>query len=374
MQQVFPDVEGPRGDTDLARLSPFYARKRAGRHRSSLPNRLVLGETLTWGRLGMADEKEALAVTHGNIFRRYWGSILTTLGLILVSSLLWLLQPFLLGVAIDGLIADDWSGVIWLAQLQFGVLAIGMTRRFYDTRVYARIYRDIAEQAVTASQEASLELTRITARAGMLREVVSFFEFSLPSSLRAVINLVGSVALLWFLSKTVLIACAIAIVLMALIGIGFSGRIRSLSRNISDQQEREVDVIAQQSRTETREHFRLLARWQIAFSDTDVIMFGLSNVVLTGVLLFALYQTVSVANAEVGTIFAVFSYVTRFQFAAYNLPYTYQQLLRTLEITERVNRLDQAAEEQEKTKTDPRRTQAASLASALALFDLKRRR
>ncbi|MEO1658566.1 MAG: ABC transporter six-transmembrane domain-containing protein [Pseudomonadota bacterium] len=325
----------------------------------------------------MANEGPALAVTHGNIFRRYWAPILTTLGLILFSSVLWLFQPFLLGVAIDGLIADDWSGVVWLALLQVGVLTIGMTRRFYDTRVYARIYRDIAEQAVTASQEASLELTRITARAGMLREVVSFFEFSLPSSLRAVINLVGSVALLWFLSKTVLIACGVAIVLMGIIGFAFSGRIKSLSRRISDQQEREVDVISQGSRDDTREHFRRLARWQIAFSDTDVIMFGLSNVVLTSVLLFALYQTVSVDNAEVGTIFAVFSYVTRFQFAAYNLPYTYQQLVRTLEITERVNRLDDTAEGGvEKEKTPPLRTkrEAASLASTLALFGMKRRR
>lgn len=343
------------------------------------PCRLVnggLGRMGCWGQT-LAGDEQGLAVTHGNIFRRYWAPILITLGLIFVSSLLWLFQPFLLGVAIDGLIADDWSGVVWLALLQLGVLMIGMARRFYDTRVYARIYRDIAEEAVTASQEASLELTRITARAGMLREVVSFFEFSLPFSLRALINLVGSVALLWFLSKTVLIACAIAIGLIVLIGWGFSGRIQSLSKRISDQQEREVDVISQDSRDETRDHFRKLARWQIAFSDTDVIMFGLSNVVLTGVLLFALYQTVSVDNAEVGTIFAVFSYVTRFQFAAYNLPYTYQQLLRTLEITKRVNRLDDTAEggvEKEKTPPTKAKRRAANLASTLALFDLKRRR
>ncbi|MEO1041172.1 MAG: ABC transporter six-transmembrane domain-containing protein [Pseudomonadota bacterium] len=329
----------------------------------------------------MADNARGLAVTHGNIFRRYWGSILTTLGLIFASSILQLFQPFLLGVAIDRLIADNWSGVVWLALLQVGVLAIGMARLFYDTRVYARIYRDIAEEAVTASQEASLELTRITARAGMLREVVGFFEYTLPSSLRSVINLIGSVLLLWFLSKTVLVACAIAIVVMVIIAVGFSGRIRSLSRRTSDQQEREVDVIAQQSRSDTREHFSKLARWQIATSDTEVIMFGLSNVVLTGVLLFALYQTISVENAEVGTIFAVFSYVTRFQFASYNLPYTYQRLIRTLEITERVNRLDDDVEDDAEEHDDretpkPRSTRrdAAVLASTLALFGMKPRR
>lgn len=329
----------------------------------------------------MADEPQGLAVTHGNIFRRYWVSILITLGLIFVSSLLQLFQPFLLGVAIDRLIADNWSGVAWLALLQVGVLAIGMARLFFDTRVYARIYRNIAEEAVTASQEAALELTRITARAGMLREVVGFFEYTLPSSLRAVINLIGSIALLWFLSKTVLVACAIAIVVMVIIAVGFSGRIRSLSRRTSDQQEREVDVIAQRSRRDTRAHFRQLARWQIATSDTEVIMFGLSNVVLTGVLLFALYQTISVENAEVGTIFAVFSYVTRFQFASYSLPYTYQRLIRTLEITERVNRLDDAIDEEtddtkdrEPSKPAGARRDAAVLASALALFGINRHR
>ena len=144
-----------------------------------------------------------LNITHGRIFRRYWGSILVTLGLILASASLWLMQPYLLGLAIDGLTQGAWRGVAYLAGLQVLVLFIGGARRFFDTRVYTRIYRDIGEETVAASQAAGLPLTRMTARANMLREVVRFFEFRVPATLRSFINLVGSLGLLYFLSAPV---------------------------------------------------------------------------------------------------------------------------------------------------------------------------
>ncbi len=280
-----------------------------------------------------------LNITHWTILRRYWGSILGTLALIALSTGLWLLQPWLLGRAIDGLVADDWRDTAYLGLLQVSVLIIGAARRYYDTRVYTRIYRDIGEETVTASQEAGMPITMVTARANMLREVVRFFEFRVPSTVRAAINLVGSLGLLAILSVPVFFACLIGMGSIVVLSLVFSGRLFRLNSNLNDQMEREVDVFEASAPSETRDHLAALAGWQIKRSDIEALMFALTSIIMLGVLLFSLYTVVSVENAQIGTVFSVFSYVTRFQFAVNNFPAAYQESIRTLEITRRINQI-----------------------------------
>ena len=283
-----------------------------------------------------------LNITHGRIFRRYWGSILVTLGLILISATLWLMQPYLLGRAIDDLTSGQWRGVAYLAGLQVLVLMIGASRRFYDTRVYTRIYKDIGEETVTASQQADVPLTRMTARANMLREVVRFFEFRVPATLRSFINLVGSLGLLYFLSVPVFLACLGGVVFIAITSAIFSGAILRVNAKLNDQLEEEVDVFASRSNETLRGHLSTLAGHQVRRSDLQVLMFGLNNIGMMGVLLFSLYQVVSVEQAAIGVVFSVFSYVTRFQNAVEQFPSTYVELLRTVEITRRINAVEVA--------------------------------
>lgn len=290
----------------------------------------------------MADEKvgrKTLNVTHWRIFLRFWGSIFGTMTLVVVSTLLWLLQPYLLGRAIDGLVADKWIEVAYLGALQVGVLMIGMLRRYYDTRVYTRIYRVIGEEVITASQVYGLELTRLTARANMLREVVRFFEFRVPATIRSAINLVGSLALLALISTPIFYICVAGMGVVVLISLLFSGPIFRLNKSLNDQLEHEVDVFEARSPTRTEEHLAAIAGWQVKRSDVEVGMFGILNLTFTMVLLFSLYFVVSVQNEAIGTVFAVFSYVVRFQTAVNQFPAVYQESLRTLEITRRINQL-----------------------------------
>ncbi|MEO1015045.1 MAG: ABC transporter six-transmembrane domain-containing protein [Pseudomonadota bacterium] len=291
------------------------------------------------GRNKEADQFGPLGgpITHWAIFRRYWLSIIGTLGLIMLSAGLWLFQPYLLGLAIDGLVEDDWLGVAYLAALQVGVLIIGGARRYYDTRVYARIYRDIGAEAVSAAQAAGVEITRTAARANMLREVVNFFEFRVPSIIRASIDLVGSLVLLAFLSMNVFYASLGALGAILLSSVLFGGRLLRLNKGYNDQLEQEIDAYQANSRRQTDAHLSALAQWQIRRSDTQVWIFGLTSFVLMGVVLYALYDTVSVKEAAIGTVFAIISYVRRFQIATFEFPAAYQQIIRTLEITRRIN-------------------------------------
>jgi ABC-type multidrug transport system fused ATPase/permease subunit len=281
--------------------------------------------------------QKALNITHGRIFSRYWASILVTFALIVISAGLWLVQPFLLGVAIDGMVKGEWVGVLSLAALQVVALLVGAARRIYDVRVYTRIYRDIGEEALVASHAAGVELTRVAARASMLREVVTFFEFRVPATLRSFIDLVGSLAFLAFLSMPVFFTCLGGAVAISLTAGLFSGRLIRVNAALNDQLEREVDIYASRSTEEARDHLRALTGHQVRRADLQVAMFSVNSLALIGVLLYSLYHVVSVEGAAIGAIFAVFTYVIRFLAAVDSLPTAYVELLRTVEITRRIN-------------------------------------
>ena len=276
-------------------------------------------------------------ITHGGIFRRYWRSITGTLALIIGSAGLWVVQPYLLGVAIDDLTNQQWRGMAWLGGLQVAALLVGGAGRFYDTRVYSRIYREIGAEAISASQAAGLDVTRVAARANMLREVVSFFEFRVSGLIRAVIDLVGSLTLLAILSTSVFYASFAAMAAIGAASLLFGGVLFRINRAYNDQLEQEIDVFRARARARTDEHLAALASWQVKRSDVQVAIFGLTSLVLTAVVFFALYDTVAVQGAAIGLVFSIVSYVRRFQIATFQFPAAYQQLIRTLEITRRIN-------------------------------------
>ena len=57
-------------------------------------------------------------ITHGSIFRRFWKPISGTFALLTVENILSVAEPALFGLAINRLVAQDWTGLAWLAALE----------------------------------------------------------------------------------------------------------------------------------------------------------------------------------------------------------------------------------------------------------------
>ncbi|MEM9327918.1 MAG: ABC transporter six-transmembrane domain-containing protein, partial [Bacteroidota bacterium] len=85
-----------------------------------------------------------------NIIGRQRWPFLITLVMVLLEAGLFVLFPLLIGRAIDETIAGSYSGAIALGLLGLVTLLVGAFRRFYDSRVYAKLYRrlggDLASQ------------------------------------------------------------------------------------------------------------------------------------------------------------------------------------------------------------------------------------
>jgi ABC-type bacteriocin/lantibiotic exporter with double-glycine peptidase domain len=267
------------------------------------------------------------------LLKRFAGRFALTLTLVVLEAAGWILFPLVIGRAIDSVLADSTRGLWEFAILGIVTMGIAVLRRIVDSRAYARIYVTLGEE-MAASAAGSSTSTR-TARLGMLRELVEFFENSLPELVNAVLGLVGTVLILAALNVPVFLGCLV-IAVATVVLYALTGRLTMrYNRGLNDEHERQVDAVDSGDPGRLATHLRAMMRWNIRLSDLEAANFGVNWVFMIALLVFAV-SAATTETAEYGAVFAIVMYVFQFVESMMMLPFFYQQWLRLREISGRL--------------------------------------
>ncbi len=267
------------------------------------------------------------------LLKRFAGRFALTLGLVVLEAAGWILFPLVIGRAIDSVLADSTRGLYEFAVLGIVTMGIAVVRRLVDSRAYARIYVTLGEEMAESAAGSSTS-TR-TARLGMLREIVEFFENSLPELINAVLGLVGTVLILAALNVPVFLGClVIAVATVVLYALTGTLTMR-YNRGLNDEHERQVDAVDSGDPGRLATHLRAMMRWNIRLSDLEAANFGINWVFMIALLVFAV-SAATTETAEYGAVFAIVMYVFQFVESMLMLPFFYQQWLRLREISGRL--------------------------------------
>jgi len=275
-------------------------------------------------------------ITLKTLLRRFWKKALVTWVLVILEGVALLLMPLVIGWAVDDLIQGETGGLIQLGALCLVLLVIGAGRRFYDTRIYAGIYRKVSNELVSRETARQTRVSKISARTNLFTEFIEFLENSLPDIFNQLIGFAGTLGIIMFFDLQVLGACLVGSVLISAIYLLSQGRMLRLNRGQNDEFEKQVDVIVAQSQPAVKNHFRRLMRWNIRLSDLETINFSLTWVVLAGVLLFSVYVTATSASATFGQVVSIIMYVFGYIESVMAFPLYYQQVIRLHDIASRL--------------------------------------
>ena len=175
------------------------------------------------------------------LLRRFGGRIAGTLSLVVLEAVGWVLFPLVIGRAIDGVLAGSRHGLFELAGLGIVAMGIATTRRLVDSRAYAGIYARLGEELIGGQSGSTTSIQ--TARLGMLRETVEFFENSVPALVRSIVELGGPILILSALSRPVFYGCLAVLGVTAAV-YALTGRITTrYNRELNDEHERQVDAV-----------------------------------------------------------------------------------------------------------------------------------
>jgi ABC-type multidrug transport system fused ATPase/permease subunit len=271
------------------------------------------------------------------VFRAERWRLALTYAVTLLENLFYLLYPLTVGVAIDGLLAGrgPWALVplvtIWALHI-----AVGAARQVYDTRVFARIHAEVATRTIARQRAAGVGTTEIAARSVMSRELVDFFEREVPTIATAALGLVGGIAMLFLYDRVVGLTAALLMVPVLAVYAAMGRRAHALNKDLNDETEREVDLIARGRLGPLASHFRRRGRLRVRLSNVEAGSWSLVELFSITAVVLVLLRATGLPDVQAGELYAMLAYVWRVLECLDQVPLLVQRLARLLDIRRRL--------------------------------------
>ena len=257
-----------------------------------------------------------------------------TLFLILLEALLAILFPLFIGYAIDSAIEMNPWGPIQLGILGLLTLLVGVGRRVFDSRFYAKIYQKIGLQAAMSLEDN--ESSKKAARLGMIKEFVEFLENALPELIGSIIGLIGVIVIIATLNEKVFYGSILMAILVFILYVFTSSKTVHLNKMANDEYEKQVDVLSMNDEGQLKYHLKQVMKWNIKLSDLEATNYSISWFIMIGFLVASIIVSVDEGIVKYGALFSLIMYVFQYIEDVVNLPLYYQNYLRLREISGRL--------------------------------------
>jgi len=265
-----------------------------------------------------------------------------------------LLRFYFFGEAINDLIKGSYHGLIVLTVVHLVYLLIGTVRHMYDTRTYSAIYTSLVTKFLSR-RFSKIEVSKLSAHSTLAREFVDFLEHDLVYVIEAGYNLLGSLILLFFYDKTIVLICLGILVPVIVVSHFYGRKMKMLNKQKNDELEKQVDIISTGNNTVIREHYNNLRKWQVRISDKEAWNFGFMEIMVLLVIGVSLLVSTQMHGSAVlaGSLFGIYSYILKFASGLDTIPYTLQRLSSLSDITRRIElQADDFPEEEIKPSID----------------------
>ena len=239
--------------------------------------------------------------------RRHRGSLAVTYTATGVENTFELLYPFAVGLAVNGLLDGDWSGVVFFVALSLTHTAVGIGRQVWDTRSFNRLHVEMVTDLADRQRSRGVPTSTVVGRTRLAGAYVEFLEVDVGVTITAAFAVVGSLVMLMLFDPLLgLVALGLGVP-VAVVNTWLVRRSRRIHQAINDETERQVSVIDTGRRDVVRSHFRVIAGHTNRLSDTEAASWGLIEVFSVAFSVFALWRAIDV-GADAGTIFATVTY------------------------------------------------------------------
>jgi ABC-type multidrug transport system fused ATPase/permease subunit len=279
----------------------------------------------------------SLEKTLHHIFSKYRGSILLTYGLTLLENLFELLHPLTIGIAINGLLKQSYGSMTPFAAAWLVHALVSVFRQVYDTRIFSRIYTNLATSTVLEQTRQGIPLSQIAARSSLSRELVGFFERDIPEIMNSIFGFVGALVMLFTYDWQIGFYCLLLLLPLSAANYIYSYRTRLLHQKLNDQLECEVQILSHQQPDVIQSHYSSLAKWRIQLSNAEAATWGTFEIFIVSAFTAILIRTVTSLEAKTGDIYAIISYAWSYRQSLDRVPFLVQQFTRLQDIGSRLS-------------------------------------
>jgi ABC-type multidrug transport system fused ATPase/permease subunit len=254
----------------------------------------------------------------------------------LLAQLLYLVEPYILGKAIDGLIKKEyyWLWCFLIIELLANVFMY--KRMVFDTKVYTKIYNDIVLNYLKNDNKSDTS-TKV-ARTEMANNLINFFEHDMHYYIMAIVTISGSLFFIFLENINtgfVVLTCVIPI---SLIVYRFYNKIEQSTRVGNTQFEEKFAIIDTNDENRIDTFFKRRKRILISGSTIQGKNWASLNVTKTIFLISALIIFTSYnSNLTQGDAIAMYAYINQFLISLMSIPIGVEIFTRIKDVTKRIN-------------------------------------
>ena len=268
------------------------------------------------------------------IFKDYKYKLLLIYLFMLLTELSMIIQPYLLGRSIDGLIGGTWLWVILLFISYCISNLFNYKRMVYDTKVYTQIYNDIVLRFLKINNKPD---SVKVARADMAHDIVGVLEGYVHYYISTIITIFGSIGFIYTTNWKVGLLVTLALIVIILAVLVFYKKIRQSINVKNNHYESKVTAI-QNGYDTSVSFFNRRRKLEIFESTLQGKNWFLVTLIKHIFLILSIVVLITTSNnVTTGSIITIYSYVNNFLIALMSIPVAFEMYSRLTNIIKRIN-------------------------------------
>lgn len=258
-----------------------------------------------------------------SLIRKHKRGVFLVAVLIIIENIAWIIEPTLFGKLLDAFlqkmssqkIEDKYAHVLplifWISAYLINS-GSGTMRRFYEPRVFQRIYVDLVTKIAEVGNKLGLDSSITAARAQLSQQYVTFVQYRVPEIVEQAISIGGAVLALAIFDYRISLICLLISIPLIIMSILYNKNVVKLHSDLHDKFEQVYETFEKKETAHVTNIYSSMARLQERIASWGAVNFGIMRIVLLIIFLFVIYIAIDLDDFTLGNIYSIVAYLWTF--------------------------------------------------------------
>jgi ABC-type multidrug transport system fused ATPase/permease subunit len=270
------------------------------------------------------------------IFKKYKWQLLLIYAYVFITQILFLVEPYLLGKAIDHSLKGDHYYLIFLLGVFLLENYFMYRRMVYDTKVYTDIYNDMVFEYLERDKQS--DVSTKMARTDIAFSLINFLECDLHYFLMSIMTIIGSLYFIFAGNAAtgfVVILCVVPILIIVKV---LYKKIAKATRIGNTHYEQKATAFNTEDRAIIETFYKRRKRVIVASSTLQGQNWASLNSVKSAFLILAvIIFTTAGTNVSQGSMVAMYAYINQFLISLLSIPVSMEIYTRIKDALHRID-------------------------------------
>lgn len=270
-----------------------------------------------------------------NIFKEFKYSLMLIYFYVFVGQILFLLEPYVLGKMIDGLLIHEYWWLFVFLTIESASICFTYKRMVFDTKIYTDIYNKMIFLYLKEHKNSDPSIK--IARTDIAGNLINFLESDIQYYIMALMSLIGTLCFIFLQDIKTGLVVGCCVLPITLVVSYLYRKIAQATRVGNNHYEQKVDILTRNEDEEIETFFKRRRKVLISGSTLQGKNWTALNSIKTIFLILALVVfTSNNTKLTQGEAVSMYSYINQFLISLMSIPIAVETFTRIKDVIHRI--------------------------------------